>query len=260
LRACVVLEVTAPADVNVELRNDCERLEGEPHAWKWPDVAFGAEAWALLQFTIPVARLVAGSTPDLPIAICVREGEAGSTPLFIVATLPPLPVVTADAWAALPADMLVAAADPGDRGRRDAQRRATGHRTRRLDDGRSGADRCGEALRRQPVDAGNRRNHAPAGCPARCPPVTQRSGVCPERTESSAGILQRGASLRLEEAGIPMFLRRKGEQGKGKPTIQPDRLPQTAAPKVARRAMPVPMHARARPPVGPGSRAEPPVR
>jgi hypothetical protein len=69
-----------------------------------------------------------------------------------------------------------------------------------------------------------------------------------------------GLSLRLEEAGIPMFLRRTGKQGKGKPTIQPDRLPQTAAPNVARRAMPVPMHARARPPVGPGSRAEPPVR
>jgi hypothetical protein len=72
----VVLTVTAPANVNVELRNDCEPLEGEPHAWKWPDVWFGAEAWALLQFTIPVARLVAGSTPDLPIAIAVRAGGA----------------------------------------------------------------------------------------------------------------------------------------------------------------------------------------
>jgi hypothetical protein len=86
----VVLTVTAPADVNVELRNDCEPLEGEPHAWKWPDVGFGADAWTLLQFTIPVARLVAGSTPDLPIAISVRAGGAGSTPLFIVATLPPV--------------------------------------------------------------------------------------------------------------------------------------------------------------------------
>lgn len=104
----LVIKVNAPAEVGVTMLNDCEPVEGEVHAWKLPDIAFGSEAWSLLQLVIPATLSAASSPMQLPLSIAVQAAQSGSTPLFMMSTLPALPVVTADAWAALSPDELVA--------------------------------------------------------------------------------------------------------------------------------------------------------
>jgi Ca-activated chloride channel family protein len=104
----IALKVNAPDDVGVKLLNDFEPVDGEARAWKLPDLAFGAEAWALLEFTLPAARLSTGSTVQLPISIAVQAASEGSTPLFLMAIVPPMYVVTPEAWQASAPNDLVA--------------------------------------------------------------------------------------------------------------------------------------------------------
>ncbi len=104
----LVLKVNAPANVGVKLRNDYEPVEGEPLTWKLPDLAFAAEAWAVLELDIPATDATDGEPVALPITVSVRAATQDSTPLFLMTALSPLPVVGRAAWQSMPADELVA--------------------------------------------------------------------------------------------------------------------------------------------------------
>jgi hypothetical protein len=54
--------VKAPEGVAVKLRNEYEPVDGEAMAWKLPDLALAAEAWALLELEVPAV----GRTFDAP--------------------------------------------------------------------------------------------------------------------------------------------------------------------------------------------------
>ena len=97
----------APEGVAVKLRNAYDAVDGEPMAWKLPDLAFGSEAWALLEFEIPAVAAVGGAPVAMPITVSVQAAMRDSAPLFLMAGLPPLPVVDAAQRRALPADELV---------------------------------------------------------------------------------------------------------------------------------------------------------
>ena len=103
-----MLKVNAPANVGVKLRNDYEPVEGEPLTWKLPDLAFAAEAWAVLELDIPATDATDGEPVALPITVSVRAATQDSAPLFLMTALSPLPVVGRAAWQSMPADELVA--------------------------------------------------------------------------------------------------------------------------------------------------------
>ena len=102
----LVLKVNAPADVAVRIRNDYEPVDGEACAWKLPDLAFAAEAWALLELDIPAQQANGDEPVALPITVSVQAATQESAPLFLMSALAPLPVVDAAAWQAMPADDL----------------------------------------------------------------------------------------------------------------------------------------------------------
>ena len=103
----LVLKVNAPANVAVKLRNDYEPVEGETLTWKLPDLAFAAEAWAVLEFEIPATDAANGEPAGLPITVSVQAAARDSAPLLLMAALCPLPVVDGATWQSMPADELV---------------------------------------------------------------------------------------------------------------------------------------------------------
>lgn len=104
----LVLKVNAPDTVAVRLANAYDAAEGAVHAWKLPDVAFAAEAWALLEVTVPAMSAPQGEPIALAVTVSVQAAARDSAPLFLMAALPPLPVVNAAHRRALPEDELVA--------------------------------------------------------------------------------------------------------------------------------------------------------
>ena len=104
----LALKVNAPANVGVKLRNDYESVEGEPLTWKLPDLAFAAEAWAVLEFEIPATDVTGANPVAIPITVSVQAATQDSAPLFLMTALPPLPVVGIAEWQAMPVDELVA--------------------------------------------------------------------------------------------------------------------------------------------------------
>ena len=104
----LVLKVNAPADIGVKIRNDYEQVEGEASPWKLPDLAFAAEAWALLELEIPPQQANGGEPVALPITVSVQAATQDSAPLFLMSALSPLPVVGIAEWQSMPGDELVA--------------------------------------------------------------------------------------------------------------------------------------------------------
>ncbi len=104
----LVLKVNAPAGIGVKLRNDFVPVEGEAMAWSLPDLAFASEAWAVLEFDVATIAAGYGCSVRLPITVSVQAATHDSAPLFLLAALPALPIMTADQIAAMPADELVA--------------------------------------------------------------------------------------------------------------------------------------------------------
>ncbi len=142
------LKVNAPDVVGVRLRNDYEPVAEGARAWKLPDLAYAAEAWAVVEFDLPVGTIGAldvagaggstGASPavagtgaatgaggvgdgagvnggagvagrvTLPITVSLQAAGRDSAPVFLMAAMPPLPVVSADELAAMPADEAVA--------------------------------------------------------------------------------------------------------------------------------------------------------
>ena len=102
----LVLKVQTQDAVSVALRNDYERVEGETLAWHLPDLPFASEAWAMFEFT--VAPRTAGDAPvALQVTVSVQAATVDSTPLFLMGSLPALPVVDRAQWEAMSADPLV---------------------------------------------------------------------------------------------------------------------------------------------------------
>ena len=101
-----VLKVVAPSATAVRVRNDYEPVPGDAPAWRLPDLAFDAEAWALVE--VDVAELKAGETFDPRIAVSVEAGAANGAPLYLMTASAALPCVDEVAYSALPVDPLVA--------------------------------------------------------------------------------------------------------------------------------------------------------
>jgi Ca-activated chloride channel family protein len=95
--------VQVPAGFTVRMRNDYERVEGDA-GWKLPDLAYGAEAWAVLEIDVPRSALPAAGTVQLPLTVSVHGAGPGTAPLFLMGALPALPVLGEGAWDALAVD------------------------------------------------------------------------------------------------------------------------------------------------------------
>ena len=104
----LVLKVHAPANLGVRLRNDYAPVDGDALAWHLPDLAFASEAWALFEFTIPPDDVADKNVVTLPVTVSVQAAAVESAPLFLMGSLPALPVVGRAQWEMMPADALVA--------------------------------------------------------------------------------------------------------------------------------------------------------
>ena len=71
----LVLKVKAPEGVAVKLRNEYEPVDGEAMAWKLPDLAFAAEAWALLEFEVPAVGRTFDAPQPLAITVTVQASK-----------------------------------------------------------------------------------------------------------------------------------------------------------------------------------------
>ncbi len=104
----LVLKVNASAGIGVKLRNDFVSVEGEATSWSLPDLAFAAEAWAVLEFDIPAIDGGMGTSVKLPITVSVQAATPDSTPLFLLASVPTLPLMRSEQIGAMAAEELVA--------------------------------------------------------------------------------------------------------------------------------------------------------
>ena len=76
--------------------------------WLLPDLAFASEAWAVLEFDIPAIEVGMGTSVSLPITVSVQAATHDSTPLFLIAAVPALPIMSIEQIDAIAADELVA--------------------------------------------------------------------------------------------------------------------------------------------------------
>lgn len=101
-----VLKLTVPGALAVRMLNDYEPAGDTPNAWRLPDLAYGSEAWALVEIDVPAGA--AGEAFEPPVVVTVEAGARVGTPLYLIATLPALPRVDAAVHASLASDPLVA--------------------------------------------------------------------------------------------------------------------------------------------------------
>ena len=134
----VVLKVKAPDGVGVKLRNNYDPVDGEPLAWRLPDLAFASEAWALLELEIPAVASAGGAPVAVPVTVSVQAAMRDSTPLFLMAALPPLAVGGLGAKARDAGRRSRRAPDAGTRSGRGAGGSAGGHRAPTTGSARSG--------------------------------------------------------------------------------------------------------------------------
>jgi Ca-activated chloride channel homolog len=210
----LVLKVTAPHGVAVRMRNDYEAVEGHALTWKLPDLAFASEAWAMLEADVPATD---AAILHLPITVAVQASAQDSSPLFLIGALPPLAVVDAAAWEALPTDEVVA---------RRAMELDAADALLALRDAVAADD---WPLARYLVDAASTRFAGHAWAAAILATMRRLVGARDKRLAGKEAMFARRAmSVRLsareesqflpaDELDLPAFLRRKGEQGKGQP-------------------------------------------
>ncbi|SBT03712.1 von Willebrand factor type A [Candidatus Accumulibacter aalborgensis] len=104
----VRLSLAAAPRVRIRLVNDypVDGKAGSP-VIRLPDIAFGAEAWALVELDIPARLAVNGAGSLLQAAVSASTPEGKPLPFAdALLTLPAMPV---SAWEALPTDPLVVA-------------------------------------------------------------------------------------------------------------------------------------------------------
>lgn len=212
----LVLKVNAPADVRAKVRNGYEGVAGETAAWRLPDLAFASEAWAVLEFEIPTATEAVGNPVALPITVSVQAATGDSSPLFLMAALSPLPVVSAAERDAMLADELVT--------RRVLELDAADA----LEAVRTAIDADNWLLAQQLTEAAQTRFAQHEWAAAILATMHRLIGERNKRLASKESMYARHSlSLRLsscdeasfsydDEAAVPAFLRRKPEQGKGR--------------------------------------------
>ena len=103
----VHLALGAPAGVRVALLNDyeVEDLRGFPVA-RMPELAWGAEAWALVELHVPAAP--EGAEPVYLLQVEVTAVDLDGNPIAFPEAQLKLPVLSAQTWEALVQDPLVA--------------------------------------------------------------------------------------------------------------------------------------------------------
>jgi Ca-activated chloride channel family protein len=208
----VRLSIRGAAGVSVEVLNDLPVLDG---VHKLPDVAHGAEAWALLRLTVPAWVLDAARQGSALLQVTVSgRGADGESVLLDTAQLT-MPVVGREGWQQLPADELV-------------QRRVTEvAAAQALDNMRAAAQR-GDMVALQEMLAAARKEFAGSDWVRAILDsmerlASARDGIqfCAKELLYSSRTLKTRLRARQEtfevnemaEASVPAFLRRGGAQG-----------------------------------------------
>lgn len=206
----VVLSAPPLGQLKVTMLND---LPPAGDGWRLPDLAWGAEAWALVQVTIPADALVGlgSSMAVLEVSVCgnTLEGE----PVVLERARLALPVLSQAAFDALPEDELV--------GRRAAEV-AAGRMLIRM---RAAAEAGDWAVVEEMLADAHRQfagNEWVAGILAAMAQVVKsrsRERLMKEARYSSAKLQSRLASkdemaFSMSMADEPAYLRRKSLQGK----------------------------------------------
>jgi Ca-activated chloride channel family protein len=213
----LVLKVHAPKNVGIKLRNDYEPVEGETLAWHLPDLAFASEAWALFEFTIAPGDVADETSVTLPVTVSVQAATADSAPLFLMGSLPALPVVDRARWEAMRADTRV------------AQRALELDAADALANVRAAIDANDWKRAQRLVDAAAKRFARHPWAAAIIATMQRLVGERDKRLAAKeASFSARRMQNRLaspheppsfslaEEAVLPVFLQRKSEQGKGR--------------------------------------------
>lgn len=99
----VRIEVSAPDGIEVRMVNDLPRKGG---GWRLPDVAWGAEAWAVARVRVPAEALAEGSSVNL-LRVKARASTLDGAPIAIRSVRLSLPVMSRAAWSKLQEDPLV---------------------------------------------------------------------------------------------------------------------------------------------------------
>lgn len=212
----LVLKVHAPASVSVKLRNPYEPVAGKAMTWMLPDLAFASEAWAVLEFEISAGEAaIAGDMLATAITIAIQAATPDSAPIFLMAALPPLPIVDAAQWDAMPSDVLVA--------RRVLELDAA----QALDAVRVAIDADDWSRAEQLANAAQQRFARHEWAAAILATMQRLIGARDKRLSAKEAMYaSRSLNVRLSSAheenlgieaamSLPRFLRRKPEQGKG---------------------------------------------
>lgn len=208
------IKVSAPDGVEVAMLND---LPAVGDAWRLPDLAWGAEAWAVLRLTVPVVALPAVGALWSALQVSVEGLSQGGETVRLERSRLALPVLTHSSFDALTDDELVsrrlielAAADALMRMRAAAGR---GHWDQ--------VDRLLEEASRQ--FAGHAWVAAMLTAMKSIAEGRERERMMKESMYSSGKLNMRLAAM--DESALfletrtdgPAYLRRKSAQGKGQP-------------------------------------------
>lgn len=98
------LQASAPQGLQVRMLNDLPAADG---GWRLPDLAWGAEAWALLRLTVPPGALPSPGALLTLLRVTVQGRSLEGEPVTLERSGLALPVRTPAAWAALADDELV---------------------------------------------------------------------------------------------------------------------------------------------------------
>lgn len=211
----LVLKINAPVGIGVKLRNDFVPVEGEAMAWSLPDLAFASEAWAVLEFAIPAIEVGMGSSVRLPITVSVQAATQDSAPLFLMAAVPALPIMSIEQIAAMPADELVArrimeldAADAleGVQAAIAADNWLLADQLVETAQGRFAQHEWATAILATMKRLVGERNKRVAG---------KEAGYARRSIHGRLASLNEASSSEFDSMSVPAFLRRKPEQGKG---------------------------------------------
>jgi Ca-activated chloride channel family protein len=101
----VELSVSTPDGIEVEMLND---LPAAGTCWRLPDLAWGAEAWAVVRLRVPGAALPGLGERLSLLRVTVSGQSLQGEPVALERVGLALPVLTATAFDALPEDELVA--------------------------------------------------------------------------------------------------------------------------------------------------------
>ena len=201
-----LLELAAPAGVGVEVANDLARVGA---AWRLPDVAYGAEAWAIVRLRVPAAMAVEAGEIELLTASLRYEAATSAPTRLALAAMP------ASAFAQLAEDELVA---------RRAQEVSFAAHQRDA----AAAARIGDWSRVETVlqcarreAAGNAWLTNSLRALEEYAAMRDREKLAKESTYKAARMMTRLAArdetpvyAAMSEAALPSFLRRRSEEGR----------------------------------------------